>query len=47
MMNSSAYENAAHMMDFPLTDRKLSSGSEEILNMQMVSNGEKLFFQKQ
>lgn len=47
MMNSSAYENAAQMMDFPLTDRKLSSGSEEILNMQMVSNGEKLFFQKQ
>lgn len=47
MMNSSAYENAAQMVDFPLTDRKLSSGSKEILNIQMVSNGEKLFFQKQ
>lgn len=47
MMDCSAYENAAQMVDFPLADRKLSSGSKEILNIQMVSNGEKLFFQKQ
>lgn len=33
---------------FPLTDRKLPSSSEEILNIQMVSNRQKLLlFQKQ
>lgn len=33
---------------FPLTDRKLPSSFEEILNTQMVSNSQKLLlFQKQ